>query len=168
MTKSLTEKWKDVVGYEGLYKVSSFGNILSSYSNKLLKPKKERNGYVRVALVKNKKVKYFSVHRLVLTAFVQNTENKNTINHKDGNKLNNHLSNLEWATSKENITHAWNNGMNDWHKKRVVCLETGVVYDTIKKASEMTKATKTGITHCLSGRYKTSGGLSWSILKSGV
>lgn len=162
------EEWKDVVGYEGLYKISSFGNILSSYSNKLLKPKKEWSGYARVALVKDKDVKFWSVHRLVLTAFVPNIENKNTINHKDGDKLNNRLENLEWATSQENILHAWANGKHDNHKVKIKCVETGKIFNTIKEAAQKMNVSETGISHCLSGRYKTTGGFHWVPLKRGV
>jgi len=163
-----SEVWKDVVGYEGLYKVSNTGKVFSIYKNRLLKWLITWRGYARVALVKNKKVKYYTVHKIVLNAFSNNPSNKETINHKDGNKLNNSLSNLEWATCKENVNHAWKSGFNDWHKKRILCIETGKTYDCMKDATNETNATETGISHCLRGRYKTSGGLHWELLTSGV
>lgn len=163
-----TEIWKDIAGYEGLYKISNTGKVLSLQTNKELKWLITWRGYARVALVKNKKVKYYTVHRIVLTTFSDEKDIKPTINHKDGNKLNNSIENLEWASSKENIRHAWDSGLNDWHKKRIVCLETGKTYDCIKDATKETNATETGISHCLRGRYRTSGGLHWELLRSGV
>ena len=110
------EIWKDIVGYEGLYKVSNFGRIKSfsrrGTTKKILKPWINRQGYLIVDLCKNSKSKHFPIHRLVATAFIQNPENKPEPNHEDGNKFNNHVSNLKWVTKSENIQHAMNSGLN--------------------------------------------------------
>lgn len=99
--------WKDVVGYEGLYKVSNTGLILGLKSNTYLKPRNSNLGYPRICLYKNRKKHYLSIHRLVAIAFLSNLNNYPEVNHKDGNKENNKVENLEWTTSSENIKHAF-------------------------------------------------------------
>lgn len=112
------ENWKDIVGYEGLYRVSSFGRIkrlskVRDGSNailpeKILSPNKAGR-YCGITLTINMIRTTYLVHRVVAIAFLPNPENKETVNHKDGIKQRNFLSNLEWATQKENIHHSWNN-----------------------------------------------------------
>ena len=112
------EIWKDIPGYEGYYQASSLGKIrsLDRYVNGKHKDfkyfRKGKNiighiasNYYMVLLNKNGKYKNYSIHRLVALTFLKNTENKETVNHKDGNKLNNSLLNLEWATRSENQKH---------------------------------------------------------------
>lgn len=96
------EIWKDVVGYEGLYQVSNLGYV--KRKNRILKHT-YREHYKAVILCKNGKTKTFQVHRLVALAFIPNTNNLPQINHIDGNKLNNKVSNLEWVTPSENRKH---------------------------------------------------------------
>lgn len=119
----MQEVWKDVVGYEGLYKVSNLGNVLSiprqgTHSKKeyLLKKTKTKKGYLNVTLVK--KCKYFrtGIHRLVAQAFISNPENKLQVNHIDGNKENNCINNLEWVTNEENMQHSWKIGLRSIKK----------------------------------------------------
>ena len=102
----MTEIWKDVVGYEGLYKVSNFGNVLSLNYNGTGKSKLLKQfyhiGYRRVMLVKNGIKKKLLVHRLVAEAFIPNPNNYPCVNHKDENRGNNHVDNLEWCTYKYN------------------------------------------------------------------
>ena len=97
--------FKDVVGYEGLYTVSEDGRIYSHISNKFLKPNVTKCGYATVQLFKNKTGKRLLIHRLVAQAFIPNPENKEQVNHKDENKLNNQISNLEWNSRKENMNY---------------------------------------------------------------
>ena len=109
-----TEMWKDVQGYEGLYKINANGEIWRVNKNKPLIPHRCQ-GYLRVSLYDGGKQRKFYVHRLVAFSFLDEPSNKdrNEINHKDGNKKNNHFSNLEWVTSKENIDHAIHMGLRD-------------------------------------------------------
>lgn len=101
------EVWKDVVGYEEEYEVSNLGNVRRKSKNmsQAISP----HGYKTLTLSKNGKCSTKLAHRLVAEAFLDNTESKKQVNHKDCNKLNNELSNLEWVTPIENILHAVEN-----------------------------------------------------------
>jgi hypothetical protein len=106
------EEWKAIAECNGQYYVSSWGRVKS------FKHGKERilkhwivKGYVFVQLSKNNKQKSVSIHRLVANAFIMNPLKKTSVNHKDGNKTNNCIDNLEWMTHKENIQHAWDTGL---------------------------------------------------------
>ena len=115
------KKWKDIKDFEGYYQVSNHGEVKSiarevpaynrfnSYEykvkEKILKPNNRR--YCGVTLVKDGNRKYPTVHRLVAETFLPNPHDKKTVNHKDGNKHNNNLSNLEWMTMSENILHSY-------------------------------------------------------------
>ena len=95
--------WKDIEGYEGLYQVSNMGRVRSLTRNNIILKKTITNrGYERVPLYKNKKSKLFRVHRLVANAFIPNPDNLPQVNHKDENKLNNCVDNLEWCTQEYN------------------------------------------------------------------
>lgn len=101
----MKEIWKDVEGYEGLYQVSNFGNLYSSYVKRKLQLSLDKYRYKQVILVKNGVRKRHLLHRMVAQEFIPNPENKPQVNHIDENKTNNTVSNLEWVTSKENINH---------------------------------------------------------------
>ena len=110
----------DIPGYEGLYSITmkgdvySWGNGKSFTSNgklKYIKQSLKTNGYFQVKLFKDGVRKYYIVHRLVAKTFVPNPDNKPEVNHIDGNKQNNHASNLEWVTSRENQLHAFQLGL---------------------------------------------------------
>lgn len=107
----MEEVWKDIAGYEGLYQASNLGDIKSLFRYKITLTPSVRKGYYIVGLYKNKKHKTFNVHRLIASAFIDNEYNKSQINHKDGNKLNNNASNLEWCTPKENTIHSIKTGL---------------------------------------------------------
>lgn len=98
------EQWKSITDYEGLYEVSSLGRVKSLKFNKekILKPQKDGSGYLQVQLCRNGKMKAFKVHRLVATAFLPNPIGLPEINHKDENKINNALNNIEWCDRKYN------------------------------------------------------------------
>ena len=105
------ERWRWVVGYEGLYMVSDHGRVMGvpkkTHYGHVLKQGKNWAGYMNVCLSKNGEKKSFSVHRLVAQAFVENPENKPEVNHKNGDRANNKAENLEWVTRSENERHAF-------------------------------------------------------------
>lgn len=114
----MEEKFLDIVGFEGRYQVSDLGNVRSlNYQNtgkpKLLTPIKHHQGYLLVHLGENK---IRMIHKLVAEAFIPNPNHKRCVNHLDGNKHNNAVWNLEWATHKENTAHAIRTGLRDPHK----------------------------------------------------
>ena len=102
----MTEIWKDIKDYEGIYQVSNLGNIKSYYTKKMLKPYINIYGYCRISLYKNHKCKNCAVHRLVAEAFIPNPNKLKTVNHIDEDKLNNCVDNLEWTTIKDNVIYS--------------------------------------------------------------
>jgi hypothetical protein len=120
----MKEIWKDIQGFEGKYQISSFGRVKSlarvlmrsngaemTIKERIIKTCKNPQGYVHAVLQNGKKTKHMSVHRLVCISFLPNPCNKEQVNHIDGNKENNHISNLEWATRSENERHAHQIGL---------------------------------------------------------
>lgn len=122
------EIWLPVVGYEGLYEVSSHGRIrsitkqvwqkskygklmLNTFPGRIRKPGIGMGGYLHIPIYKNNKPKGTTVHRLVCEAFHRRPDNKTYVNHRDGNKLNNRADNLEWCTASENNKHAYDTGL---------------------------------------------------------
>lgn len=115
--------WKDIKGFDGKYKISNFGEVMSidygkTKKSKLLTPKQHHTGYllVRLCYGDGRMPKNRTIHSLVAEAFIPNPENKRCVNHKDGNKTNNNVTNLEWNTHKENCQHAIKTGLRDPHK----------------------------------------------------
>lgn len=113
----MKEEWKDIDGYEGLYKVSNLGRVKSMNYNKTGREKclksSDRKGYDAVILSRNGNRVCKSIHRLVLEAFTPNPNNKPQVNHIDGDKKNNNVNNLEWCTAKENTRHSFKNGLQN-------------------------------------------------------
>ena len=101
----MIEIWKDIKGYEGLYQVNNLGNVKSLVSNKILKPMISNSGYFRVDLFKKHNRNQFSIHRLVALHFIIKPSDKDHVNHKDEDKLNNNVENLEWVTHEENCNY---------------------------------------------------------------
>ena len=133
------EEWKDVVGFEGLYKVSNKGSIYSverrdsrgyRCGGRMLAPSYDKDGYLHINLCQNGKLKTKNVHRLVAEAFIPNPENSPHVNHIDEVKDNNELSNLEWCTHKYNVNYGTRNersGQAQSKKVIAVNIKTGDV-----------------------------------------
>ena len=169
MTES--EIWKDVVGYEGLYKVSNKGNIhslerLNSRGRKcggrMLKPRHHAGGYLRVSLYENGIKKDELVHRLVLEAFVENPNNLPEVNHKDENPSNNELSNLEWCDARHNNNHGTRNeriAQTLSKEVRAVNIKTGEILTFNSTQEAGRKGYSQGhVAAACRGDYNTGGG----------
>lgn len=170
----MQEIWRDIKNYEGLYQISSLGNVKSLRNNKILKPG-IRNEYYIVSLCKGGKQKSKTIHRLVAKTFIPNPKNKEQVNHIDGNKLNNRIENLEWCTNQENIIHSWKNGLskvtqkmrNHNADKEKIVYQYDLDMNFIKEWKSATEAGRKlkifqqAIVACLKGRTKTAGKYIW-------
>lgn len=175
------EIWKDVVGYEGYYQVSNFGNIRSVdrviYSDKLhigtkrelkskmLKPYVNSHGYLALTLTKNSNEKSVRVHRLVAEAFIKNPNNYDQINHIDGNKTNNKVENLEWCNNQHNVNHAYKNGLTKHYTRSIKQYDLKGNYiqtfESIAKACEEVNGNRANITKCAKGYINSAYGYKW-------
>lgn len=158
---------KDIPNFED-YKIDENGNIYSKRFNQPLKTSIDRYGYKKVTLFKNGKAHYFTVHRLVALSFIPNPEGFNTVNHKDENKLNNSVYNLEWCTPKYNANYGNRN------KKLAACFSKPILQlslndEVIKKWDSISEAIKfyknTAIGLCVKNRRSSAAGYKWKYLE---
>ncbi len=180
------EVWKDIPGYEGFYQASSFGRIRSvdrtiqcadsirTYKGRILKPDKKKNGYLEVALNKQGNRKQHLVHRLVAITFIDNPKGLLVVNHKDEDKENNSIGNLEWCSQ------SYNNNYGEGHQNRRINSPIGVIkklakpvvqysldgdfiaeYYSAMEAGRQTGVSQGGISECCNGKQKTAYGYIW-------
>lgn len=173
----MNETWKDIPRYEGYYQASSYGYIRSlprevtqkghkntyirSFKGKILCSRLQNSDYYIVWLSKDGKVYPQLVHRLVAQAFILNTENKPCVNHKNGNKSDNRIENLEWCDYGENIKHAHTIIGRKKITKSVICIELNQEFQSQTEASRKLGINRGSISHALTGISKTAGGLTW-------
>lgn len=151
----------DVKGYEGLYAISNCGEVWSYRKNIFLKPFLAR-GYFKVRLCKDGNNKQVLVHRLVAETFLPNPQNLPQINHKDENKQNNCVGNLEWCDTKYNINYGRHNEkVAKIHCKKVYCVELDKEFESAKSAAAQLNLSDSNIAKCCKGKYKTTGGYHW-------
>ena len=153
------EEWRDVVDYEGLYMVSNCGRVKSLNYNhtgkeEVLKENTNKKGYKIIYLYKNGKRQKYKIHRFVAKAFIPNANNFPEVNHKDEDKTNNKVDNLEWCTAEYNINYGTR---NEKLSKKIKCITTNEIFNSIKEAKEKYNINYGSICSCCKGRYKFAG-----------
>ena len=176
----MREEWKNVpIEKFDFYEVSDFGRVRNG--NKILSPAITK-GYPAVTLCNKGYRRTIRVYKLVALAFIENPDNLPCVNHKDGNKLNTFVGNLEWCTYGQNEKHAWKHGLIvftenmrksvtktimaevEKQKKRVLCLFNGKIVETYESASEAARqihGSQAHISDCCNGKRYTHKGFSW-------
>lgn len=170
----MKEEWRKV-GISPNYSVSSQGRIRNDITNCVLNPGSwsKNSPYLRLLLPTENGQKMLCVHRLVATAFLGEPPNGYVVNHKDGNKQNNCVENLEWTTRSENDKHAYRMGLRhstsaqiqkaiDATKRKVINLSTGVQYESIIACARAIGGQSTGISKVLSGKRKRYKGMTFA------
>lgn len=178
--------WININGWEGIYMINRKGDVLSlkravkrkdgrinNVPDRILKPSLSARGYLTVNLCSNRKFKTKTIHLLLAQHFIENNENKKTVNHKDGNKLNNDLRNLEWATYSENNKHAYRiglkkgvsryskmNGHSKKIKQKTISGKLIRIWDCARDADRC-GLSYTSISACLRGKQKTYSNSIW-------
>lgn len=175
------EIWKDIPGYEGKYIISSFGRIISLKRNGIAKDTEvslnKRGNYLKVGLRNKERVSY-SVHRLVALTFLANPNNLPQVDHIDGDKMNNHASNLRWVTAKENVNNPSTRPKhlaqcakrrNNWQSKAIEQRDKNgnliATYPSIREAVRVTGIEKSNISAAAHGkrRFATD---HWATIRS--
>jgi len=165
------ETWKDIEGWEGYYQASNmgrvksfgrtviFGNNIRHTKDKILKPSKRPDNYYVVWLTKDERKEIHNLHRLIAEVFIHNDDpiNKNDVDHKDGNSLNNRVENLRWTTRKENLNNRKRKRQGG--SKKIICITTGEIFNTLKEAGEKYDLAYYNISSCCKGYSKTCGEL---------
>lgn len=177
--QEIEEEWRDIPGYEGYYQVSNLGRVRSLdrvvnghgrgfprlHKSRIIAQSYNHYGYRTISLCMDSKPKTHLVHRLVANAFISNCENKEDVNHINGMKTDNAVTNLEWATRKENMQHAYSNGLvghhNPSNKKRVrISLPNGFgkEFECIEYAAKYIGVCASGVSRACPGIRPHAGG----------
>lgn len=186
VNSDLSKQWRDIPGYDGKFQVSNIGEIRNKKTLLSRKSYLNKNGYCVVGFYDKKKAcaVQHRVHRLVAEAFIPNPENKRTVNHIDGNKQNNRVENLEWATHKENLNHAHKTGLIIISEKQRKAASKNIMknrlnaklerkcflidvmghkmeFPSIKAAAHYVEGVSSAIVLCCQGKKKTYKGYTW-------
>ena len=181
------EEWRAIDGTDGKYEVSNTGKVRSvNYKNsgktQELKPAADPKGYMKTMLKIKGKWKTVKVHRLVAEAFIPNPKGLPQVNHCDGNKENNRIDNLEWATNKDNAHHAIEHGLftnsykatheaNNRRKKKVIAIDSNGnshIYESQSEAARELNVNRRHVQLVLKGERKQTGGYRFEYPKEGV
>lgn len=154
-------EWRNIPSCDERYYVSSDGRVLGA--NGLLKPVRGKDGYLRCNIAQDGKFRLWLVHRLVAEAFIPNQDNKPEVNHIDGNKANNNVSNLEWVTREENIRHA-HKVLRKMGDKPVLNADTGDIYTSLTEAADAIGLSGAGLISDAIKRNGKAGGFRWKFL----
>lgn len=168
-----SEEWREVYGYDHLYEISNIGRLRTKHAGKrgyvneyrYINPVDNGNGYLRVNLMCNGVQRTVYIHKLVALYFIDNPHGYTEVNHKDENKANNNVDNLEWCTHKYNANYGTRieRGIRS-RDKRIKCIETNEIYPSLKEASQAMNLTRSAISNCIKGRSKTAAGYTWEYI----
>lgn len=161
----MIDKTVAIKDFDG-YFVTKSGVVFSNKRGQLI-PRKPHmvRGYVRVNMRSGRLTGLKLVHRLVAETFLPNPKNRAEVNHKDGNKLNNHVDNLEWCTRSENLKHSYRVlGNNPPRSKPVQCVETGIIYPSASVAAKEVGVDASNVSRAVKGAQKTAGGYHWELV----
>lgn len=179
------EEWRDIEGFEGIYQVSNIGRVRSldhvrvnkqgefHFKGRILALSKN-HGYPVISFTKNGKTKQYFIHRLVASAFIPNPQGENIVNHIDGNKDNNDVSNLEWCDQRENVNHAVRTGLlpikygkdNKTSRKIIQYTlndEYVATWYGLGEVVRNVKVTRANVNACLIGKRNKAGGYKWKL-----
>ena len=167
--KEVKKMWKQYYNYM----ISDKGEVKNLSSQTLLKGNKKKNGYIEYCLYIDGERKYKLIRRLVAELFIENPLNFDQVNHKDGNKENNHIKNLEWVNSSKNNAHAWENNLNKPHVLRVVNqydLNYNFIktFESVAEAARKTGANRKGISAVCLGKQKKCFNHYWKFFNDDI
>ena len=162
------EKWKNIKEASN-YEVSNTGLVRNKTTNKILKGRLSKSGYLQVSIKIDETGKFSNryIHRLVAEAFIPNPDNLPQVNHKDGNRANNNVDNLEWVTCSQNTKHSYD-VLNHGHwAYQIICNETGEMFNSVKEAAIHYNVAAPQLSNVLSGtgHCKTAKGLTFSFIE---
>lgn len=180
----MKEIWKDYKDYEGLYQASNLGRVRSLVrwvkgrngsirfcKGKILKPGTTKDGYLKVCLCKNNKVKTYLVHRIIAETFLPNPDNLPCVNHKDEDKTNNSVDNLEWCTASYNLNYGTRNERMSKSKingkRSKIVIQYNLDGTFVREWPSAMECERNGFKHsliiyCCQGKRKTHKGFKWS------
>ena len=156
---------KDIIGYEGIYAADESGQIWSYRRKKFLNPFSNASSYPQVALYLNGKKKTYFVHRLIAETFLDNPDNKPHVHHIDGNRLNASLSNLQWVTQEENNNDEIHKARCNTRSRKVLCVETNTIYNSLTEAAKTNNCSVGNICHCCQIESRTIAGYHWKYIE---
>ena len=180
----MIEEWKDILGYEGLYQISNLGRVKSLERKVNAKEGGERTvrekikgtrlnifGYPIITLYKCNKMKTYSVHRLVAETFIPNPQGLPQVNHKDEDKTNNTVENLEWCTAEYNVNYGTaikrriKSQLNRTDLSRpIMCIETGIVYPSTKEVQRQFGYNPSNLSACCNNKLPHAYGCHWKYI----
>lgn len=164
------EVWMKIKGFDN-YEVSNLGVVRNANTGRIIKQRSTKTGYKLVDLHDSCYVSTKYVHRLVAETFITNIDNFPQVNHKDENKQNNSVDNLEWCTASYNLSYngrakrvGLHHRENSPTNKSIKCIDTGKVFRSVSEAARETNINRMSISYALSGKQKHAGGYSWAVV----
>ena len=158
-----------IKGYEGIrdcYIIKSDGSIINTDTDKILKPSFDKDGYLTYRIMtSNNNRRHIRTHRILAEWLIPNPNNLPIVRHLNDNKLDCRIENLAWGDKSDNMQDMIKNGKFDKVMHQVRCVETGIIYPSIREANRQTNISFSQISGCCNGKQKTAGGYHWEYVK---